>query len=154
MSIPWFTPTHLSATEPGMFTLKTSITFAASHKLWNENWSQSKNFEVYGKCSNPNGHGHNYTVAVKVKGDVNPNTGMVINLDDIKRVLKSQVYERVDHKNLNLDIDFLKGKVPTAEILAFEFWKLLVPHFCNGVELCAVTVMESEKNVVTYKGED
>ncbi len=134
-----------------MFYLKTRITFAASHKLFNPEWSESKNFEVYGKCSNPNGHGHNYTVVITVRGHTNPQTGMVMNLDDIKAILRREVYDRVDHKNLNIDVDFLRNKIPTAENLSQEFWKILKPHF-QTVQLFEVTVQESDNNVVTYVG--
>ena len=133
-----------------MHLLKTKIEFAASHKLWNPKWSQEKNFEVYGKCANLNGHGHNYTVEITLRGEPNPETGMMINFRDVKNILREEIYDRVDHKNLNMDVPELSNVNPTAENLATVFWKLLTPHFQKNVKLSEVTVKEKDRNIITY----
>src|ERR1043165_6568599 len=97
--------------------------FSAAHKLNRNEWSEVKNQEEFGKCSNPNWHGHNYELFVTVKGDVHPETGFVANLSEISKIVKEKVINKVDHKNLNLDVDFMKDKLPTTEILAVEIWK-------------------------------
>lgn len=133
-----------------MHLLKKKIEFAASHKLWNHNWSQEKNFEVYGKCANPNGHGHNYTVEITLRGEPDQETGMMINFRDVKNVLQKEIYDRVDHKNLNMDVPELHNVNPTAENLSVVFWKLLNPHFQGNARLAEVTVKEKDHNIITY----
>ena len=83
--------------------------FNAAHKLWNDQWTKDKNLEVFGKCANPNWHGHNYDLFITVKGYINPDTGYLIDLKDLSKIINTQVIEKLDHKNLNLDVDFLKG---------------------------------------------
>jgi 6-pyruvoyltetrahydropterin/6-carboxytetrahydropterin synthase len=92
--------------------------FNAAHRLFRKDWSDEKNLAVFGKCSNPNWHGHNYELFITVKGDVNPETGFVINLKDLSKIVKTKVIEKVDHRNLNLDVDFMKGQITSAEKLA------------------------------------
>src|SRR4051812_17917406 len=98
-------------------------TFSAAHKLSREEWSQDKNLEIFGKCANPNWHGHNYSLLVTVKGEVDPETGFVANLSEISQIVKTKVIDKVDHRNLNIDVDFMKGKLATTEVLAIEIWK-------------------------------
>src|SRR5882724_3594794 len=95
-------------------------TFSAAHKLTREDWNEEKNKETFGKCSNPNWHGHNYILIVTVKGDVDPETGFVANLSELSKIIKTRIIDKVDHRNLNLDVDFMKGKLPSTEVLAIE----------------------------------
>ena len=128
--------------------------FNAAHKLYNENWSVEKNDEVFGKCANANWHGHNFELIVTVKGDVNPDTGFVINLKDLSQIVQDEVIEKVDHKNLNLDVDFMLGKFPSTEILAMEFWKILAPlTSAKGGTLHCIKLVETENNYVEYYGD-
>ena len=126
--------------------------FSASHRLYNPNFSDERNNAIFDKCNNPNGHGHNYVVEVTVKGIPNPETGYVIDLKELARLLDREVIDKVDHKHLNLDVDFLQGIIPTAENLAVSFWNLLQPHITSG-ELHSMKVYESENNFVEYFGE-
>ena len=128
--------------------------FNAAHKLWREEWSEEKNYEVFGKCANPNWHGHNYELFVTVKGKVNPVTGFVIDLKDLSDLIKERVIEKLDHKNLNLDVDFMAGKMASTEILAMEIWNQLEkPIEGLGGFLHCVKVQETENNLVEYFGE-
>ena len=128
-------------------------TFSAAHKLFRSDWNNEKNLEVFGKCANPNWHGHNYELTVTVKGEINPDTGFVANLSDIGNILKAQIILKVDHKNLNLDVDFMKGKLPSTEVLAVEIWKQVVaPINALGCQLHCVKIQETEKNFVEYFG--
>ena len=127
--------------------------FSAAHKLSHKDWSEEKNLEVFGKCANPNWHGHNYTLFVTVKGDMHPDTGFVANLSEISTILKSKVIDKVDHKNLNVDVDFLKDKIATTEVLAVEIWKQIAdPINALGCTLHCVKIQETEKNYVEYFG--
>ncbi|MCK5371380.1 MAG: 6-carboxytetrahydropterin synthase, partial [Cyclobacteriaceae bacterium] len=99
--------------------------FCAAHKLYNEKWSREKNEEVFGACANENWHGHNFDMTVTVKGSVDPETGFVINFKDLNKIIKKEILEKVDHKNLNLDVDFMRGKLTSCENMIVEFWKIL-----------------------------
>jgi 6-pyruvoyltetrahydropterin/6-carboxytetrahydropterin synthase len=128
-------------------------TFSAAHKLSRTDWSEGKNLETFGKCANPNWHGHNYSLYVTVKGETSPETGFVANLSDIGTILKTKVIDKVDHRNLNLDVDFMKDKLPTTEVLAIEIWKQIVqPINALGCTLHCVKIQETEKNYVEYFG--
>ena len=128
-------------------------TFSAAHKLFRPDWNDEKNLEVFGKCANPNWHGHNYELTVTVKGEINPDTGFVANLSEIGNILKTQIIQKVDHKNLNLDVDFMKGKLPSTEVLAVEIWNQVVaPINALGCQLHCVKIQETEKNFVEYFG--
>jgi len=94
--------------------------FNAAHKLYREEWSEEKNYEVFGKCSNHNWHGHNFTIYVTVKGMPNPDTGFVINLKDLSQIIKDEVIEPLDHKNLNLDVPFLEGLLASTENVVIQ----------------------------------
>ena len=126
--------------------------FSASHRLYNPAWSDEKNARIFGKCNNPNGHGHNYTVEVTVTGDVAQDSGMVIDLKVLADIIESELIERVDHKHLNLDVDFMRGVIPTAENIAMAFWKILAPKITEG-KLRSIRLYESENNIVEYRGE-
>jgi 6-pyruvoyltetrahydropterin/6-carboxytetrahydropterin synthase len=129
------------------------LTFSAAHRLHNPERDAAWNRRVYDKCDNPNGHGHNYAVQVSVKGRIDPETGMVIDLKKLKDIVRERVIYRVDHKNLNEDVDFLRGVIPTAENLARSFWQQLAPAISEG-SLYEVALQETEKNSVVYRGED
>lgn len=127
--------------------------FSAAHKLARQEWSDEKNREVFGKCSNPNWHGHNYQLWVTVKGEINPETGFVANLSEISVLLKKYVLDKVDHKNLNLDVDFMIGKLSSMESLAVEIWKQLEGHIgALGCSLHCIKIQETDKNFVEYFG--
>jgi len=129
------------------------LTFSAAHRLHNPNRDAAWNRETYDKCDNPGGHGHNYVLEVSVRGAIDPETGMVIDLKRLKEVMRDRVVDRVDHRNLNEDVDFLRGVIPTAENLARSFWQQLAPAITHG-ELYEILLQETERNSVRYRGED
>ena len=127
--------------------------FSAAHRLHNDQYDAGWNRRIYDKCDNPGGHGHNYAIEVSVRGTTDPQTGMVIDLKGLKDILRERVIDRVDHRNLNSDVDFLKGVIPTAENLAMAFWRQLSPAIDRGT-LYQIVLHETEKNSVIYRGED
>ncbi|MCH2231187.1 MAG: 6-carboxytetrahydropterin synthase [Crocinitomicaceae bacterium] len=128
-------------------------TFNAAHKLYREDWTQEKNEEVFGKCSNKNWHGHNFTIYVTVKGVPNPDTGFVINLKDLSQIVKDEVIEPLDHKNLNLDVPFLKGMLASTENIVIQIWEIIKePIEKAGGELAKIKLVETENNFVEYFG--
>ena len=127
--------------------------FNAAHKLWVEEWSQQRNFEVFGKCSNPNWHGHNYTLWVTIKGDPDPVTGFVIDAKVLSTIIKETVTNKLDHSNLNLDVDFIpKGMQPTTENLVILIWNELAPKI-KGCDLHYIKLEETENIYAEYYGE-
>ena len=127
--------------------------FSAAHKLFREDWSQEQNEAVFGNCSNPNWHGHNYELFVTVKGEINPETGFLIDLKKMKRIILEQVVSKLDHKNVNLDVDFMAGKKASTEVIAMEIFHVLRPYFeKESVQLHAVKLCETENNFVEYFG--
>ena len=136
-----------------MLTLTRRERFNSAHKLYNENWSDQKNKEVFGKCANANWHGHNYDLFVTVKGEINKETGFIIDLKWLSDLLKEKVVEVLDHKNLNLDVDFLRGKMVSTEIVAIEIWNIIEEDIkAQGAELFCVKLNETENNSVEYWG--
>ena len=128
--------------------------FCSAHKLWNPNWDAKKNEETLGGCSNPNWHGHNYELIVKVAGEIEPETGFVMNLKTLSKILKYKVIDKLDHKNLNLDVDFLKDKRTTTEVVAVAIWEEIEEEIkIKGGKLISVRVNETENNSVEYFGE-
>lgn len=127
--------------------------FSASHRLFNPNLSDEENSSLFGKCNNPNGHGHNYTLEVTICGEANPKTGYLIDLKLLKQIIIDNVINKVDHKNLNLDVDFLSGKIPTAENIAKAIWEELENKIPCG-KLCSVKLLETENNYIEYKGKN
>jgi len=127
--------------------------FSSSHRLYNPNFSDEENERVFGKCSNLNGHGHNYTLEVVVAGEVDSQTGYVIDLKVLKEIIKENVTKKVDHKNLNLDVDFLKDKIPTVENIAIGIWNQLLNKIPSG-KLYSIKLYETENNYVEYKGKE
>jgi len=127
--------------------------FNAAHKLYREEWSLEQNLEVFGKCSNPNWHGHNYELFVTVKGEINPETGFVIDLKELKVIIREYVINKLDHKNINIDVDFMKGKMASTEVLAVTIFDILKPHIeSQKAILHSVKLFETENNFVEYLG--
>lgn len=127
--------------------------FNAAHKLYNEDWSEEKNLEVFGKCANPNWHGHNYELFVTIKGEPDPDTGFVFNAKTLGKLIQEVVVERVDHRNLNVDVDFMKGKFTSAENFAISIWNELKPFIeKEGAQLYCVKLNETPRIYVEYYG--
>jgi 6-pyruvoyltetrahydropterin/6-carboxytetrahydropterin synthase len=127
--------------------------FNAAHRLYNETWSEEKNREVFGKCANVNWHGHNYELHVTVKGNPHPETGFIYNAKTLGDLIKDVIVERVDHRNLNLDVDFMKGKFTSAENFAMGIWAELKPHIEEqGAQLHCVRLVETPRIYVEYFG--
>lgn len=128
--------------------------FNAAHKLYRDDWSDERNMETFGKCSNPNWHGHNYELFVMVKGEIDPETGFVMDLKELKTIIRTYVTDKLDHKNINLDVDFMKDKMSSTEVLATEIYKQLQePIESHGVILHKIKLCETENNFVEYFGE-
>lgn len=125
--------------------------FNAAHRLFRADWDDAKNFDVFGKCSNPNFHGHNYELVVSVTGEVDPETGFVMDLKVLKRLIKSEVEDRLDHKNLNLEIPEFKETNPTAENISVYIWNRLRTQIPTHLGL-RVKLYETPRNYVTYSG--
>lgn len=131
--------------------------FNAAHKLYNPNWSEEKNVEVFGPCANQNWHGHNFELIVGVKGRPDPETGFVIDLKKLSNLIKSDITDQVDHKNLNLDVPFMEGKMASCENLIMEFWKILAPKIsaiAPNAKLYHIRLYETPRNFVDYYGEE
>ncbi|MCS7052298.1 MAG: 6-carboxytetrahydropterin synthase [Ignavibacterium sp.] len=126
-------------------------TFAAAHRLFIPELSDEENFEIFGKCSNPNWHGHNYTLEVTVAGEVDPKTGFVLDIKKLKEIIHENVIQKVDHKNLNIDTDFMKNLIPTSENICIAIWKQLEDKIPNG-KLFSVKLYETENNYFEYRG--
>lgn len=127
--------------------------FNAAHKLFRPDWSEEKNMEVFGKCSNPNWHGHNYDLYVTVKGEPDPNTGFVYDLKQLSEIIKKYVTDKLDHKNINLDVDFMKGKMASTEVLTMAIWDQLESRIKSDYgSLYSIRLHETERNYVEYFG--
>ena len=127
--------------------------FNAAHKLYNESWSEEKNETIFGKCANKNWHGHNYDLYVTVKGNINPETGFVVNLKDLGSLIRTDVTDVLDHKNLNLDVKGMFA-MPSTENVAIFIWNILFPKIKEmGAELYGIKLFETESNFVEYFGE-
>lgn len=128
--------------------------FNAAHKLYREDWSREQNDEVFGRCANVNWHGHNYDLFVTIKGEINEDTGFVIDLKELKDIILTHAVDKLDHKNLNLDVDFMKGKMASTEVLAMEIWKQLEEHItARGAVLHCIKLYETANNYVEYFGD-
>lgn len=127
--------------------------FNAAHRLANPEWDAAQNKEVFGKCANENWHGHNYELHVTIKGVPNPQTGFIFNAKTLGQVIQDVIVERVDHRNLNLDVDFMKGKFTSAENFAMGIWNELKPHLeSDSVKLHSVKLVETPRIYVEYFG--
>ena len=123
--------------------------FNAAHRLFNPAWSEEKNKQVFGKCSNPNYHGHNYELIVSVTGEPNPETGYVYDMKILSDLIRDHVTQKFDHKNLNLDTEYFKALNPTAENIAVVIWKILREKIDSSLDV-KITLYETERNYVEY----
>lgn len=136
-----------------MIYITRKASFNAAHKLSRQDWSDDKNKAVFGKCANPNWHGHNYELFVTVKGEVNPETGFLVDLKWLKDIMNVHVVDKIDHMNLNLDVDFMAGKLASTENLAIAIWDILLPHIeAANASLHCIKIHETENNYVEYFG--
>jgi 6-pyruvoyltetrahydropterin/6-carboxytetrahydropterin synthase len=127
--------------------------FCSAHRMFREEWSDEVNFKVFGKCSNPNWHGHNYILWVTVKGDPSVENGFVINMNTLKEIILMTIINKLDHKNINLEVDFMKGRIATTENLAVAIWnELKQPVENEGAVLHCVKIEETENNSIEYYG--
>jgi 6-pyruvoyltetrahydropterin/6-carboxytetrahydropterin synthase len=139
-----------------LFTIMVFLTrvehFNAAHKLSNPNWSKEKNEEVFGRCANENWHGHNFELFVTVKGEPDPETGFIVDAKWLSKVIKDQVIEKLDHRNLNLDVDFMKGKMCSIENLVTGIWNELRPLMPPAIKLHCIKLVETPRIFVEYYG--
>jgi len=126
--------------------------FNAAHRLYNNEWSDARNAAVFGKCANPNYHGHNYELIVSVKGPIHPETGFVMDMKVLKDLIKNEIEEQFDHKNLNEEVEVFKSLNPTAENISVVIWNKLRPKIDEEPEL-EIILYETPRNYVSYKGE-
>lgn len=132
-------------------TISRKAHFNAAHRLHNAHWSEEQNTKIFGKCNNPHYHGHNYDLVVSVTGDIDPDTGYVMDAKILKDLIKSEVEVALDHKNLNIEVPEFKNLNPTAEYIAVVIWNKLKPHLDASHDL-SVTLYETPRNYVTYNG--
>ena len=127
--------------------------FSAAHRMYRPDWSDEKNQEIFGKCSNPNWHGHNYILWVTVKGEPASEHGFVMNINILKQIIIDKVIRKIDHKNINIEVDFMKGRIATTENLALAIWEELKPSVeKEGASLHCVKIEETENNSIEYYG--
>jgi 6-pyruvoyltetrahydropterin/6-carboxytetrahydropterin synthase len=129
------------------------LKFSSAHRLYNPEYTFDKNEDIYDKCNNYHGHGHNYTLEVTVAGKPDPQTGYVIDLKKLKKIMNDEVVSKVDHKHLNFDVEFLRGIIPTVENLVYVFWQILEPKITDG-KLYKIKLYETDTSYVEYYGED
>jgi 6-pyruvoyltetrahydropterin/6-carboxytetrahydropterin synthase len=139
--------------KPGDVFVTRQVHFNAGHRLFNPARTRAWNERTYGPCANANGHGHNYVLEVTVRGRPDPSTGYVVDLGDLKAILERAIVRPCDHRNLNKDVDFLKGVIPTAENLVVAFWKRIAPRIRTG-ELHCVRLFETPRNFAEYRGSE
>ena len=127
--------------------------FNAAHRLFRAEYSDDENLKIFGKCSNPNWHGHNYELFITVKGEINTETGFLINLKTLSKIIREEIIEKIDHKNINIEVDFMKNRMASTENLTISIWKQLEKEISGlGVTLHCVKIYESENNFVEYFG--
>ena len=126
--------------------------FNAAHKLFNPSWSKEKNAEVFGKCANENWHGHNFELYITIKGTPDPETGFVYDVKKLSIIVKEHVIEKLDHKNLNEDVDFMKGKMCSIENLVVSIWEQLTPHLPQSIKLHSLKLYETPRIFTEYFG--
>jgi len=126
--------------------------FNAAHRLYNKNWSDEKNLEVFSKCSNPNYHGHNYELIVALTGEIDPETGYVYDLGKLRVLIKTEIEDAFDHKNLNLDVEEFQDLNPTAENISVVIYQKLRKYIPNNLDM-KITLYETPRNFVSYSGE-
>jgi 6-pyruvoyltetrahydropterin/6-carboxytetrahydropterin synthase len=130
--------------------------FNAAHKLFNPAWSKEKNLQVFGPCANDNWHGHNFDLIVTVKGTPDPETGFVVDMKKLSILIRTEITDKLDHKNINLDVDFMSGKMASCENLIVEIWKILAKHLPSITSrgmLHSIRLYETPRNYVEYFGE-
>lgn len=128
--------------------------FNAAHRMYNPHWNNEENLQFYGKCSNPLWHGHNYELYVTIKGHVNPSIGFLVNLTKLSELIKEAIINKVDHRNINLEVDFMQNQIVSSENLAIAFWNELAPKIKSlGAQLHCIKLVETENNYVEYYGE-
>ena len=132
-------------------TITRRLTFNAAHRVHNPELSEEENRRLFGKCNNPNWHGHNYVLEVSVSGEVDPRTGYVVDLGELKRIVEREVVDRADHRNFNIDVDFMRGIIPTTENIVVQCWRVLQPHVAPAT-LTRLRLWETENNYVEYEG--
>lgn len=136
-----------------MLILKRMFSFCASHRLFNPNYSDEKNRMIFGKCSGKNGHGHNYKLEIAISGNIDPDTGMLFNLQTLKDLINVHIVNDLDHKHLNFDVPWLANKIPTTEVLVESIWERITTKLTENnilnIYLESVTVWETENNIVT-----
>lgn len=128
--------------------------FNAAHRLYNPNWTYKKNEEVFGKCANKNWHGHNFELYVTIKGQPDPNTGFIYDAKKLGTIIQQHIVEKLDHRNLNEDVDFMSGKLCSIENLVIAIWNELNPHLPSAVQLHCLKLVETAKIYVEYFGEN
>jgi 6-pyruvoyltetrahydropterin/6-carboxytetrahydropterin synthase len=133
-------------------TVTRRLKFNAAHRVHNPALSDEQNQALFGKCNNPNGHGHNYTLDVSVEGDIDPTTGYVVDLSQLKRIVEREVVDLVDHRNLNLDVPFMRDIIPTTENIIVAFWRRLAPAVVPA-RLTRLVLWETDNNYVEYAGD-
>lgn len=137
-----------------MLYLSRKVSFSAAHRLHNPELSDEDNRKMYGECNHPDGHGHNYTLEVTVRGNISEKSGMVIDLKILKKIITEKIVKKVDHKYLNFDVDFMRHVIPTAENMVIQFWQILKEALSGEkAELYELKLYETDNNVVVYKGE-
>jgi len=132
-------------------TVTRRVRFNAAHRVHNPALSDEENTRIFGKCNNPNWHGHNYTLDISVEGETDPRTGYVFDLAKLKAVAEAEILRLVDHKNFNLDVPFMQGVIPTSENIVVAFWKILQPRVAPA-KLKRLVLRETENNYVEYDG--
>jgi len=127
--------------------------FSAAHRMFREDWSDEENYKVFGKCSNPNWHGHDYVIYVTVRGEISEGIGYFMNINTLKEIIKEKIIDKVDHKNLNLEVGFMQGIIATSENLAVAIWNELKPAIeKEGVSLHCIKIGETENNTIEFYG--
>jgi 6-pyruvoyltetrahydropterin/6-carboxytetrahydropterin synthase len=127
--------------------------FSAAHRMFRTDWSDEENKNVFGKCSNPNWHGHNYVLWVTIKGEPSPEQGFVMNINILKQIILEKVIDKIDHKNINLEVEFMQGRLATTENLAVAIWNELEPSVkLAGAMLHCIKIEETENNTIEYYG--
>jgi 6-pyruvoyltetrahydropterin/6-carboxytetrahydropterin synthase len=126
--------------------------FCAAHRLGRDDWDQARNTEVFGLCANPNWHGHNYELDVTVAGEIDPETGFVLDLKELRDVVEQRVIDELDHRNLNVDVPWLAGVNPTTENLVVAIWERIVAAIPSRVKLERLVLWETPRNYVEYGG--
>ncbi len=131
----------------------TELEFSAAHRVFNPEWTDERTREVFGGCANPNWHGHNYELRVTVEGELDPETGFVMDFRDLKSLMESRVIQDLDHQNVNLDVPWMAGLIPSAENMVVAIWSRLADGLPDGVKLSKITLWETPRSYVEYTGE-